>query len=541
MFEKLRKSGGKKIYKAAASFLLLLTIFITSLPVSASAGDLVQYIITYDLDGGSISGERTTYTEEDSFTLPTPTKTGYTFEGWTGSCGSSPQPTVTISKGTQGNKTYAANWSLNTYTISYALNGGYIEGRKTTYTVNTGDYTLPTPTKEGYTFLGWTGSNGSTPQASVTIPKGSTGDRSYTANWKANTYTATLHPAGGTLTTTDSNIRKNADGTMKLTMTYGKNDFYKLAVNATKPGYTFYGFFDATSGGSRIWDATSGECSYDGKYYDINGLWVYPGNVDFYAQWKANTYKVAYYENGTNVLGVTFDSTHTYDVESPLSTNSFMRKGYTFTGWNTKEDGSGDAYEEGQNVKNLTTEKGVRFPMYAQWSPNPYTMTFHYGKTSGLTGADDQTKTVYYEQPYGILPSPKCDGWTFNGWNTKEDGSGNMVTKDDICTGDIDVYAQWTYDPVAVSVPQTLIGDQNGNLRFMVKTAIKSGRITVDMPDGFYYSQDGREDVYAAITPVDGNIITKDHKTAEYTVTTGGLTAGMWSGSFTIGLTLEKF
>ena len=113
-----------------------------------------------------------------------PTRTGYTFTGWTGSNGTTTQTSVTIKKGSTGNKTYTANWKIITYTISYTLNSGSVSGNPTSYNVETADFTLKNPTRTGYTFTGWTGTNGTTAQTSVTIKKGSTGNRSYTANWK---------------------------------------------------------------------------------------------------------------------------------------------------------------------------------------------------------------------------------------------------------------------------------------------------------------------------------------------------------------------
>ena len=71
-----------------------------------------------------------------------------------------------------------------TYTITYNLDGGTVSGNPTTYTSND-TITLNNPTKEGYTFTGWTGSNGTTPSTTVTIPKGSTGNKTYTANWES--------------------------------------------------------------------------------------------------------------------------------------------------------------------------------------------------------------------------------------------------------------------------------------------------------------------------------------------------------------------
>ena len=83
------------------------------------------------------------------------------------------------------NHTIVAKFSPISYTISYNLDGGTVSGNPTTYTVESNAITLNNPTKDGYTFTGWTGSNGTTPSTTVTIPKGSTGDRTYTANWES--------------------------------------------------------------------------------------------------------------------------------------------------------------------------------------------------------------------------------------------------------------------------------------------------------------------------------------------------------------------
>ena len=83
--------------------------------------------------------------------------------------------------------TLTAQWTVNQYTITYDLAGGTVEGNPDTYTIETVAFTLKNPTKSGYTFTGWsgtglTGENNMT----VTIPKGSTGERSYTAHWRYN-------------------------------------------------------------------------------------------------------------------------------------------------------------------------------------------------------------------------------------------------------------------------------------------------------------------------------------------------------------------
>ena len=145
----------------------------------------ITYQITYNLGGGTLAGQRTSYTvETETFSLPMPERKGYTFSGWTGSNGGTAQTGVKVEKGSTGDKVYNANWTPVTYTIAYSLNGGTMTGQRTSYTIETADFILPVPVRSGYEFTGWTGSNGTIPQTRVIISKGSTGNRSYTANWK---------------------------------------------------------------------------------------------------------------------------------------------------------------------------------------------------------------------------------------------------------------------------------------------------------------------------------------------------------------------
>ena len=82
-------------------------------------------------------------------------------------------------------KTITFTYTPITYTISYTLDGGTVStANPTEYTIETATFSLNNPTKTGYTFTGWTGSNGSTASTSVSITKGSTGNKTYTANWK---------------------------------------------------------------------------------------------------------------------------------------------------------------------------------------------------------------------------------------------------------------------------------------------------------------------------------------------------------------------
>ena len=151
----------------------------------------IEYSVTFDLNGGSFAqGQEPNdiYTIKDSYSYyGIPVREGYTFEGWIGDNGNTPQKYIWISAGTTGDKNYQAVWTATEYKIEYDLNGGNWGSLDpvTGYTIESDAVVLMTPQKEGYTFAGWTGSNGTEPQRNVTIAQGSIGDKKYVANWQA--------------------------------------------------------------------------------------------------------------------------------------------------------------------------------------------------------------------------------------------------------------------------------------------------------------------------------------------------------------------
>ncbi|MCR5444161.1 MAG: InlB B-repeat-containing protein [Bacteroidales bacterium] len=152
------------------------------------------YPITYDLAGGSVAiANPATYTwATGSFTLTNPTREGYTFAGWTGTGLNGPTMTVTVANHSHGDRYYTATWTPITYNLSYNLGGGSVATpNPDTYTIETPDFTLNNPTREGYTFAGWTGTGLDAATQTVTIAQGSTGHRSYTANWTPIVYNIT--------------------------------------------------------------------------------------------------------------------------------------------------------------------------------------------------------------------------------------------------------------------------------------------------------------------------------------------------------------
>ena len=146
-----------------------------------------QYTITFDTDGGSAI-EPITQDYGTAITAPeAPTKTGYTFAGW--------NPVLPAAMPAE-NLTITAQWSPDIYAITYNLDGGTASGNPDFYTVESGAITLNAPEKACYVFTGWSGTDlTGEDNLTVTIPAGSTGDRSYTAHWEFDpTIIAALNP-----------------------------------------------------------------------------------------------------------------------------------------------------------------------------------------------------------------------------------------------------------------------------------------------------------------------------------------------------------
>lgn len=311
-----------------------------------------------------------------------------------------------------------------TYTITYELGGGENHiNNPVSYTETTKTFTFEEPTRYGYTFQGWF--TDAEYQNEITkVKKGSSGNLTLHAKWKANSYMIVFKG------------NKNTTGNMdSQTIKYGKSK--KLSKNSfARTGYTF-----------KEWNtkADGSGTSYKNQE-EVKNLSSKDGDtITLYAQWKKSSktekkYSITYKLNkGKN--NKSNPSSYTKKTAT-IKLKNATRKGYTFKGWYSDKKYKNKV----KQIKNGSTGKVT---LYAKWTANKYTIKFNgNGATSGSMKA---VKNCKYDKKYTLKKNTfKRKGYTFAGWNTKKDGSGkNYKNKAEVKNltsksgGTVTLYAQW--------------------------------------------------------------------------------------------------
>lgn len=156
--------------------------------------------VTYLLNG--IELDKVFVEENGSISQPNYQKEGYIILGWQRN-----GEDITFPYLVTEDIVLNAVYTLENYDILLNLAEGMIEGDyKQSYTVEDESFTLPIPQREGYIFLGWSGTGLESPTLSVTIEQGSTGDREYTANWEIKKFTVTWENEDGSELEVDQNV-----------------------------------------------------------------------------------------------------------------------------------------------------------------------------------------------------------------------------------------------------------------------------------------------------------------------------------------------
>lgn len=189
-----------------------------------------EYTITFNANGGTVTqtSQKVKYDSEYG-TLPTPTKTGYGFDGWYDSKTGGNEVLASDMFTKTSNQTLYAHWESNACTVVFDANGGEVDeqNRSVSYGSPYGD--LPTPSRPGYVFKGWYTSPSGGTKISSSTKVSNENEHTLYAQWKEKTYTVTFDASGGTLSSKTK------------TVTYGSP--YGSLPTPKKDYHTFIGWY----------------------------------------------------------------------------------------------------------------------------------------------------------------------------------------------------------------------------------------------------------------------------------------------------------
>ena len=314
-----------------------------------------SYTVTYKVDG-EISGEAETYKYGAVVTLrEEPAKEGYTFSHWSRESGfTMPAENIVVE----------GHFEINSYTVTYKVDD-QLYGKVDTYKFGE-DVTLrDAPTKEGYTFSGWSETSGFKMPAKDVEIRG---------NFSINDYTVTY----------------KVDGKVIDEKKHQYNEEVTVRADETKVGYTFSGWSSEDVRQSFIQRLLSS--SIAGKTFRMPAK-----DVVIEGHFDINSYKVTY-----QVDGVQSGETETYEYGTLVTIRDDLEKeGHKFSGWNLKEDFA------------MPAEDVV---IVGSFTANEYTVTYL------VDGKPYETAETYlYGTAVKLKEAPEKEGYTFSGWDHKED------------------------------------------------------------------------------------------------------------------------
>ncbi|MBQ2988232.1 MAG: InlB B-repeat-containing protein [Clostridia bacterium] len=434
-----------------------------------------EYHISFDANGGT--GEMASLNIKTGETRPLPVnkfeRPGYTFKGWNTAHGdlieyeNLAEYTMTAAK----DVVLYAVWEASVNELHFHAGGG--SGTMNALTIKTGNTVyLPVNrfTRPGYTFIGWSKTNGGSVDFNPGARYQMGSDQKYTlyAVWKENTNKVCFNANGGTGAMDPMDGKTN--GTIKLP-----------ECGFNRNGYVFVGW--STTAGSHTADYAAG------AIYTVGP----EATVTLYAVWSGENNQVVFNSNGGEgtMAPINIPTGNT----AALTENRFTRPGYTFAGWATSAGGE-KVYDDGADFAMTTPDTKV---LYAVWIAKSNAVQFDAnggtGEMDAMRGDTDSTITL-----------PGCGferkGYSFVGWSQTEGslvadykaGDAYTVSHDEVTT----LYAVW------VGIPNQLILSPNGGTGTIKTVTVKTGD-KINLPANTF-ERPGYTFVGWSNTP-DGNVL----------------------------------
>ena len=193
------------------------------------------------------------------------------------------------------------------------------------------------------------------------------------------------------------------------------------------------------------------EADGNGAQYYVTKKTTFTSDITLYAQWERYTFYITYNKNANDATGTMDDQPYDHYGYYLLANNTYSRVGYDFTGWNTKSDGSGEDFAEGQVIDIFKFKEDTT--LYAQWILHNYDLIYNLDGGEN-NSANPATYTIKSEDI--TLSDPKRVGYIFDGWTYEGQ---DEPTKDVVIPrgsyGDITLTAHWTFTPNATITPET--------------------------------------------------------------------------------------
>ena len=417
--------------------------------------------VTFNSNGGSTVANRNTVSGTPLGSLPTVTRSNFTFAGWWTAQNGGTQ--VTTNTAPNGNVTYYARWQA---TVTFNPNGGTAINPNTRNILESTAFgnNMPTTTRTHYNFAGWwTAQSGGDQIGATNII---TRSMQLFARWTPIVRIVILNPNGGTINPNTVEVNSGrAVGTLPT---------------PTRAGHSFAGWWTAASGNNAIridsnriitanitffarWNVTVTFNSNDGgasttrtiisgtllgslpeptrPNFFFGGWWTGTGNnstritentvinsnITYYARWNVT---VTFNPNGGTAINL---DRRTVVENGTLGNNipTTSRTNFNFAGWFTAPNGGTQVFANTPIARNIE--------LFARWTEIIRTVTLN---PNGGT-INPNTVPVASGQPVGNLPTPNRAGHSFAGWWTATGNNSTRIEPNRIITANITLFARW--------------------------------------------------------------------------------------------------